>query len=363
MRALDLEGKSSHAVTPMNLGTSSPCPSRSLSEIDEAESHSSEADQFDSETYDSSHYETASVGSEEPENGRMSYQDMLTDAVNCVMTEVLTDRCPEDLFALNSPSPLGDGPNQLGQDGSSTLSEELELPDTLPCFWQTSPPSLVWSRPPSREADTMSVDGFSIHSISQPHDSKTNELSSNSSVTTRHPLSLRGTHSRAWIYAADAKAWAAVVQVGRVLDVWDASSQIGKAQHSTLTDYRRRKPTKRLVVVCVNQDMTCGVPVRTYRGRGVGGLSDPQVDAHAILYAQDANPAPLPGEPPMNKRPLAAKMSSRAVSLRGGSRINFARTCILGQNSAISKVATVDRMSIKLLQAYWDRHLQMHAGD
>ena len=358
MQGLKIGEDGSSGMIQEDMSVASPSPSSSHDSIDCTATGDDETDQCSNDEYESSQSETASEILDALEDSRSYLQYLRHEHGTPGMTELWTSRLSDDFMTLDSFMSQEVSVALSPQTQQDTLNDGFALPETLPPPQNNSTQTSVPRPPHNLGTDPTSIGKVSSKALGRRGDLPTDELSSTSSVTTRYPASLRGSYHRGWIFPEEAAAWSAAMQVGCILDVRDSSGSHFEGKHSVPDDdARRRKTIKRLVVVGIKDDFVCGVPVRTYRERGVTDLSDSQRNAHAILYAQGAASLPLSGEPGMDKRPLLAKMSSSVVSLKPSSRINFARTCVLGSSTVIYKIGKVDRLCIDQLREYWTEHL------
>ena len=100
--------------------------------------------------------------------------------------------------------------------------------------------------------------------------------------------------------------------------------------------------------------------MHTYGGRGVSkpGLSKADREAHTIIYMSDTQPAKLPEESDLNKKPIAVDKSSPDQKLHLSSRLNFAKIHTVNWNVKVMNVGRVARESMPLLVAYWQQSLE-----
>ena len=72
----------------------------------------------------------------------------------------------------------------------------------------------------------------------------------------------------------------------------------------------------------------------------------------------DTEPAKLPEEFDLNKKPIAVDKSSYDQKLHPSSRLNFAKIHTVNWNVKVMNVGRVTRESMPLLAAYWKQSLE-----
>ena len=162
-------------------------------------------------------------------------------------------------------------------------------------------------------------------------------------------------HGAGWIAVTDETRWQKSVSVGHILDVLNTSKARDKPQARPKNV--GKQPIRQVIVVKTTPKMTLVVPVRTYIGHGICGLSDGEMDAHTILYTAGLAPTPLPEEPPMCKRPLRAILVDQCLTIDPASRINFGKTKILDPHDSIKLVGSIETSDLPYLLTYWRHHL------
>ena len=317
--------------------------------MDGVESWSSETEQFSSEIDDSSQYEMA-TDTVNPSNFARIYEGgRANNQIIPSATEHPASDLIEELAGINIITVREDyGPSALMRVQQNTvLTHSHDLNETLLSSPKVSPPA-------STRSAALGHGGGTNEEFMVPDQGPGSDgLSSRTSATARYNASQCGEH---WVYASDVARWTSLAQVGRVLDVLGGAT-INMADENSACLERSRKSSRRMVVVKVFEIGFCGVPVRTYRRRGVRGLSKDQVESHAVLHVKGIKPELMRNEPIMSKLPLATKNASKLMRLSPASRINFAKPSLVDSSYALSKVARIDSSSMSLLESYWLQHL------